>query len=40
MSETAEVAVAGLHGIELYQQCARLALPVLVRQAKARQPIQ
>lgn len=39
MRETGEVAVGSLDGDKLYQQRARLALPVLVRQARAEQPI-
>lgn len=37
--ETGEAAVGGLSGNKLYQQRARRALPILVRQARAHQPI-
>ncbi|QEY33054.1 hypothetical protein EVJ50_13250 [Synechococcus sp. RSCCF101] len=39
MSETGEASVGGLVGNKLYQRRARQALPILVRQAKARQTI-
>lgn len=39
MRETGEVAVGTLDGDKLYQRRARVALPILVRQARAEQPI-
>ena len=39
MAETGEASVGGLLGDRLYQERARLALPILVRQAKARTTI-
>jgi len=38
MAKTAEIAT-GFHGDKLYQKRARIVLPILVRQAKADQPI-
>lgn len=39
MTETNKLAASGLNGDKLYQRRARNALPILVRQAKAEQPI-
>ncbi|WP_143594128.1 hypothetical protein [Synechococcus sp. BO 8801] len=40
MAETGEASIEGLVGDKLYQQRARAALPILVRQAKASQTIE
>ena len=39
MRETGELSAGSLHGNKLYEQRARAALPIIVRQAKAGQPM-